>query len=260
MLFVLFFLSLLFSNVLIVEIFYVFPITIVSWYGSSRAGLSLALFTTLMLMLLASFHRNLSNEMLFYYGVSHFFSFSFLAILITNFRKVHRSVSVEADTDYLTKVNNSRGFHVELANELVRSVRYKHQFSLAYLDIDNFKRVNDAHGHEAGDQLLYTVAESLQKSLRETDTVARIGGDEFACLLPETGQEEAKSAFLKASNLLARKMSLHDWPVTFSVGMVTFEAMPEDIKQAMKVADDLMYSVKSLEKDDVYYQVWRGKL
>ncbi|MCL6417261.1 GGDEF domain-containing protein [Aestuariirhabdus sp. Z084] len=133
-----------------------------------------------------------------------------------------------------------------MANELVRSSRYEHILSLAYIDIDNFKLVNDSLGHPAGDQLLIEVASSLKKSLRATDTVARLGGDEFSCLLPETGQEEAKAAFSKASELLIRRMKGRNWSVTFSVGIVTFETMPEDIKEAMKVADELMYSVKKL--------------
>jgi len=119
--------------------------------------------------------------------------------------------------------------------------------------------VNDSQGHAEGDLLLIEVARCLKNALRATDIVARLGGDEFACLLPETKQEDAIAAFSKARELLKSQMSHSDWPVSFSVGLVTFEAIPTDIKEAMKVADDLMYSVKKSKKNNISYEVWRGQ-
>ncbi len=241
-------------------LFYVFPVTIASWYGSKKSGVLLALLSSALLVLIKIWHEGFHAIMLLSYALPCAISLSILAILVTNFRNVHRVESIAADTDNLTNAYNSRGFYVELANELIRSSRYEHIFSLAYIDIDNFKMINDSHGHSAGDQLLIEVATILKESLRATDTIARIGGDEFACLLPETGQEEAKAAFSKASKLLKKRMNKNNWPVTFSVGMVTFETIPEDIKEAMKVADELMYSVKNSEKNNVSYKIWHGKV
>ncbi len=252
--------SALFGTIVFLELFYIFPITIASWYGSRKSGVVLALISTLLLLSSDAFHIGINAIALFNYGLPCAISLSALAVLITNFRDVHRVESHAADTDDLTSTCNSRGFYVELANELVRSSRYEHIFSLAYIDIDNFKSVNDSHGHPAGDRLLIEVADSLTESLRATDTVARLGGDEFACLLPETGQKEAKAAFSKASKLLERRMNSSHWPVTFSVGLVTFEAIPDDIKEAIKIADELMYSVKNLEKNNVSYKIWHGRV
>lgn len=165
-----------------------------------------------------------------------------------------------ADTDKLTDILNSRGFYTELTNELLRSVRYRHPFSLAYIDVDNFKSINDSKGHAEGDKLLIEVAQCLKVSLRITDSVARLGGDEFACLFPETGQKASKSAFAKASKALDRRMKCYHWPVSFSVGLVTFERIPTDIKEAMRIADDLMYTVKNADKNNISYQVWHGKV
>ena len=131
-------------------------------------------------------------------------------------------------------------------------------FSLAYIDIDNFKRVNDTLGHSRGDELLITVAKTLKRSLRKTDLVARIGGDEFACLFPETEINAAKEAYTKAKESLSNEMSKNSWPVTFSVGVVTFDKTPEDLKKAIKIADELMYSIKNAEKNNVEYRVWSG--
>ncbi len=140
---------------------------------------------------------------------------------------------------------------------MIRSVRYHHVFSLAYMDIDNFKFINDSRGHPEGDRLLVEVADCLRASLRKTDTAARLGGDEFACLFPETGQEKAKVALAKALNVLGRRMRENGWPVSFSVGLVTFETVPNDMDEAIKIVDELMYSVKNDEKNGVAYRVWR---
>ena len=110
-----------------------------------------------------------------------------------------------------------------------------------------------------GDRLLIEVANCLKTNLRKTDTAARLGGDEFACLFPETNQEEAKIAFTKTSDLLRIRMSEHKWLVTFSAGLVTFNVLPIDIKDALKIADELMYTVKNGRKDDTAYIVWDGK-
>ena len=78
-------------------------------------------------------------------------------------------------------------------------------------------------------------------------------------MLPETNSEDAKKTFAKVSNKLSKKMAVGKWHVSFSVGVVTFESPPEDIHSAVKIADDLMYSVKKDKKDDIEYKVWRRK-
>ena len=239
------------------EPFLVLPIVFASWYGSNRAGVLLALISSVVLAVSREWlsASNFSVESVIYDGVSHFIAYSILAILITNFRSVHRVEVVAADTDNLTGLHNPRSFYVELANELLRSKRFKRIFSLAYIDIDNFKNINDSLGHPIGDELLMEVANCLNSSLRATDTVSRLGGDEFVCLLPETGKKDAKYLFSKLKKLLSERMQSHSWPVSFSIGVVTFETLPRDAKQAISIADDLMYSVKNDKKNDTVYKV-----
>ena len=246
------------GDVFSLEPFFVLPILLVSWYGSKRSGILLAVFSTLIWATseIVINPYKFSTGKIIYDGVSYLAAYSLVAVLITNFRSVHRVEVVAADTDNLTNIFNSRGFYAKFANELLRSIRYEHIFSLAYIDIDDFKNINDSLGHPIGDELLVEVAKCLKSSLRATDAVARLGGDEFACLLPETKQDAAKMAFKKVRNLLLKNMGSHGWAVSFSIGVVTFEIPPVDIKEAIKIADDLMYDVKKSKKDNIAYRVW----
>lgn len=249
-----------FNNPTIFFPLFIIPVLLVSWYGGSKAGILLSVFSVC-LILVINFYiipKHIDTHLLIYSSISLFISCILAAVLVTNFQKVHKVEVIAAGTDNLTGAANTRAFHIELANEILRSVRYKHIFTLAYIDIDNFKYINDTYGHTIGDDLLIQVVKHLKSSLRQTDVIARIGGDEFACLFPETSLEEAKTAFSKASDLLRIEMQNKKWPVTFSVGIVTFETLPDDLKQAMKVADDLMYTVKNSDKNNVAYSIWQG--
>lgn len=241
---------------------YIFPPLFSSWYGSKTAGLLSALFSTLVFVTIEviSSRASFAFDALLFFSLPYLLAYLLLAILITNFRNVHRIEVHAADTDNLTGIHSARSFYAELANELLRSKRYDHKFSLAYIDVDNFKNINDSLGHTEGDNLLKEVANSLVSSLRATDIVARLGGDEYVCLLPETNQEEAKPAFLKAVESLKKRMKKRNWEVSFSIGVVTFENLPEDIKEAIDIADKLMYSVKNDDKNNVAYQVYQEKV
>ena len=139
-----------------------------------------------------------------------------------------------------------------------RSRRSNYTFTLAYIDLDNFKAVNDPHGHGVGDDLLRVVGQTLKTSSRESDTVARLGGDEFAILLPETDLGGAK---LFLENLRARPkkgMRANRWPVTFSIGSITF-SRSVSVEEMIRRADELMYEVKQGNKDAIHFDLTRGE-
>ena len=251
----------IFGNIVFFVPFYAIPITLASWYGSRKTGILLTLFSALTLTMakIIAVQSSMSVPLYLFNSLSFLLAYLGLAFIVTNFRDIHRIEVNAADTDDLTGISNSRSFYVELANELIRSHRYGHVFSLAYLDIDDFKHVNDSQGHLEGDRLLIEVAKCLKISLRKTDTAARLGGDEFACLFPETNQAKANIAFNNVSEMLRKRMKEHGWDVTFSAGLVTFETIPDDVKEALSAADELMYSVKNGEKNNIALRVWQGK-
>jgi len=159
-----------------------------------------------------------------------------------------------ARTDYLTQVANSRYFAEIASNEIKRAGRYLHPFTVAYLDIDDFKSVNDRWGHSTGDQLLALVADTIRSNIRATDSIARLGGDEFVFLLPETGYDAASVVIQKVNQSLQAAMGRKGWPVTFSIGVVTFRTPPDSVDGMIRVADAFMYSVKHSGKNRIQHQ------
>lgn len=160
-------------------------------------------------------------------------------------------------TDSLTGVNNSRHF-LEIANgELERCRRYGRPLTLVYIDLDNFKAVNDSLGHITGDSLLREVARCIGSNVRKIDLVARLGGDEFAVLLPETGFEEASFLLYRLQGVLLGVMRDGKWPVTFSMGAATFVTMPSSVEEIIREADRLMYSVKNSGKNSIRHELIR---
>ncbi|WP_448566416.1 GGDEF domain-containing protein [Thalassotalea ganghwensis] len=254
--------GLFFNNLHHLVLLNVFPLLIISWHSGKRYGYLLAVvivsLTTIVSWQTAEAQTlHFSDAIYFTFQLAVYY---FIIKLVLLFRDAHNQEFDLANLDHLTKLLNLRSFSIELANEILRSIRYEHTFSLSYIDIDNFKRINDTLGHQEGDKLLKTVAEILVSSLRETDVVARLGGDEFAIIFPETDQAAVKNAFTKASNALKMIMKENKWDVSFSVGIVTFKSLPKDIKEAIKIADQLMYTVKSNKKNNIAFQVWQEKV
>ncbi|MBI4540582.1 MAG: GGDEF domain-containing protein [Gemmatimonadetes bacterium] len=158
--------------------------------------------------------------------------------------------------DPLTEAASWRYFR-EYAGKVIEGVRRSRApVTAAYMDLDNFKAVNDRMGHDAGDHLLRTVADVVRGAIRGADMFARVGGDEFALLLPQTGSQEASALLLRLKKSLDEEMQRNGWPVSVSVGAVTFNVPPPSVDAMLKRADDLMYAVKSGGKNDVRLEQW----
>jgi diguanylate cyclase (GGDEF)-like protein len=160
-----------------------------------------------------------------------------------------------ARNDFLTGIPNNKSFYERLDEEIERSQRYGFPLTIAYLDCDNFKTVNDTKGHSEGDALLTAAAHLIQKIIRKTDMAARLGGDEFAVLFPGAGPEGAKVALSKLGRDLNQLMVERQWEVTFSIGAVTFNTVPGTSDDVVREADEMMYRVKAHGKNRIEHRI-----
>ena len=174
--------------------------------------------------------------------------------LLLELERAHERLRVMNDSDHLTGLFNRRYFMNRLSGELERTARYGGTFSVAFVDIDDFKGVNDAFGHLGGDEVLRRLAETCSGCMRETDTFARIGGEEFALLMPETEGGEAHRllerlrAAVEATRITLPEQVLR---VTISVGVVTNNGKPVELNRILRLADEALYDAKRRGKNRV---------
>jgi diguanylate cyclase (GGDEF)-like protein len=174
----------------------------------------------------------------------------------------NRRLAELADTDGLTGLANRRRFDQVFAVEHERADRYKRPLSIGIVDIDHFKKINDTHGHATGDLALKAVAAALAETIRQSDHVARMGGEEFGIVAPEVGPSGA----LALGERLRKRvegLSLFDeevkpFPVTISVGVVAWDGQVKIAPEALlKAADDALYQAKQSGRNRVHLTVVR---
>jgi diguanylate cyclase (GGDEF) domain len=242
------------------SVFYVLPISLVTWFTSRRLGLVTS-FASAIVWLVADISTGHPYSSSIFPIWNTLMRFTFFVIITLLLSSLKTSITLERElsrTDYLTGTANSRFFNELMRLEIERLQRYSHPFSLAYFDIDNFKSINDQCGHSTGDDVLRTVACCVKKHLRKTDVVAVLGGDEFALLFPETDQASAHVVTSKVQGMLLEEMQSHNWPITFSIGVITCSSAPNTIDELVRMADELMYSVKRDGKNAIKYSVYTG--
>ena len=235
---------------------YLLPVFLVTWFAGKKAGIAISLmsgvawFLADMLKMPPPAHSAISYLNL----MTKLGLFLVVNLMISSLRVSLEREREMARTDFLTRVANSRYFAEIASREIKRAGRYLHPFTVAYLDIDDFKAVNDRWGHSTGDELLALVADTITNNIRATDSIARLGGDEFALLLPETGYEAASVVIQKVHESLQAAMGRKGWPVTFSIGVVTFGTPPDTVDGMIRVADAFMYSVKHSGKNRIKHR------
>jgi diguanylate cyclase (GGDEF)-like protein len=234
---------------------YLIPIALATWFVGLRAGLLLSgLSAVVRLQDLWLNSHHFSHPLTPYWnGLVELGFFVVVAVILSRLRTTTDHWVNLARTDPLTGVLNRRAF-IEMATlELARSERYHRSLSLAYLDIDDFKRVNDEGGHEYGDRLLIEVADTLRRNLRAFDAVARYGGDEFVLLLPETNDQAARLVLDKL--MIALRTAMHDhWLASVSIGAVTIDGPRATLDRLVQQADKLVYAAKQEGKDRVNHR------
>jgi diguanylate cyclase (GGDEF)-like protein len=239
------------SELLEASVFFLIPVSFFTWFVSRVAGFVVSAASAALILA-----ANLTSRMHaahpwvgFWNALIWFGVFVMLAMTVNRLKVLYLAEKQLSRLDNLTRIANRLAFY-EIANmEKNRAQRFGQPITLAYVDLDGFKEINDAMGHAVGDQLLLSVARTMQKNIRQTDAVARMGGDEFALLLPNTNTDAASQVLKKLVNELNRKMQENHWPVTFSIGAVTFLGPPESLQEMIKRADEAMYSAKAHGKN-----------
>jgi diguanylate cyclase (GGDEF)-like protein len=243
------------------SLFYLAPILLVTWVSNLKVGQFLSLLSALTLLGVQTALGLEYSHPIFYFlnTVVRTAIYFILTALVDQLKKTQKKDQLAARTDFVTGIANRRYFIELLETEVERSRRYPHPITVVYMDMDNFKQVNDLFGHKMGDEVLRYIASTLKSQLRNTDIIARLGGDEFALLLLSARLQEAGIVISKVRTSLAEEMKQRNWPVTFSIGAVICIAPPHSADQIIDMADQLMYEVKNSTKNDVRFAVWDGK-
>lgn len=237
---------------------YLAPIAFATWFVGLYAGIAhslLAAVASTAADLVARQGAPLHSAIMAWNLVIQLGVYLALVLLLSGFRSRLEGEQFLARTDGLTQVANRRAFIEAAELELERSRRTGRPLTLAYVDCDDFKYVNDQLGHAVGDALLVTVAQTLRGSTRAIDAVARLGGDEFGLLLPETDGPTAQALLSRLRATLLAAMQRHGWRVGFSMGAATWVTPAGSVDQMMARADELMYEAKRTAKGTARFDV-----
>lgn len=234
-----------------ISIFYLLPISVAGWYLNTGAGIFFALLSALCWFLVGRMEGQIySSPLIPYWNTLVRLGF-FLIVLITlsKLKKAQAILAEVARIDNLTGIPNSRYLYEILDKEVAMAHRYKYPLTVAYIDVDDFKGINDNYGHEKGDEVLKLIAYTISKNIRSTDTVGRIGGDEFVLILPQIWGKNAAIPFEKLRSAIFSDSQLSKLKVTLSIGAISYNVPPPNKEEIIKQADTLMYAVKSSGKN-----------
>ncbi|MBU2062835.1 MAG: diguanylate cyclase [Candidatus Omnitrophica bacterium] len=182
--------------------------------------------------------------------------FLIVVMLISRLKQALKKEYEIARFDFKTGVANSRYFFEVAAMEIERSRRYGYNLTLAYLDCDNFKKLNDSFGHRAGDALLKRLTQTIKKEIRVTDLIARLGGDEFVIFCPQCAEAGARQLMQRVYEQLNKMADEEKVPVTASIGVATFAKLDYTLDEMIHKADSLMYEAKNQGKNRIVYEVF----
>lgn len=241
-------------------VLYLVPLLIITWVTGPVVGVLLSIVACSSWARLDFISgRYADNPRLLYWEWSTVLAgFILLVIGLSMLRKALENAHFQSRKDALTGLVNKSGFYDVVSAEIEMCRRYKRPLSIAYIDCDNFKQVNDKFGHHIGDKLLRTISDTMQRKLRGSDLAGRLGGDEFAVMLPETNAEACRKVIEMLQQRLLHEMKENDWPVTFSIGIASFTRMPASIENMIRQADKLMYAVKNSSKGAIKQEVFSG--
>jgi diguanylate cyclase (GGDEF)-like protein len=233
-------------------VFYLVPIALVTWYLRRSVGLPLALLCNA-IALTADLHSHVfgAHPLIPYWNAGVRLSmFTIVVLSLDGLRGALNELRLLAHLDPLTGVANARSFEATAERRLQTSLMTGRPVSLGFLDVDDFKRLNDEFGHSIGDRALRVVADIIASGLRDKDFLARLGGDEFGVLLPDTTAEDASAIMDRLRIRIHEAMAAYGWSTTVSIGVAG--SLPGGgLDELVTRADRLMYVAKRAGKDRV---------
>ncbi len=233
---------------------YILPIWISTRLGGRRIGIVLVSMTTASNAMADYWtaHQTASPT-LWLDSLIRFISFGSLMLLFAYLEESLSHYRTHARQDPLTGLWNRRALGELALPALNRARRREEAFTVAVLDCDNFKALNDTHGHHAGDRALQLLAEVLERTLRSTDLIARTGGDEFVVVLRNSQRSEVEAVFERIDNSFTDAVRKKGWRSSLSMGFATLKPEHQTLDDLIQEADDQMYRHKVLQKQSQLY-------
>jgi diguanylate cyclase (GGDEF)-like protein len=239
-----------------ITLFFLIPVSFALWFVSRTLGWFFVAIAVAIMLHFDHLHWGRSWDTVeFWNAMMSGATLAVFAVIFSEVRGLYQRAQMQSLQDSLTGLANRRAFLALLAAENRRMRREGKPLTLAYVDVDDFKHVNDKLGHTAGDALLRSLARCMESVVRASDTVGRLGGDEFAVLLPDTTEPAAKTVVGKLQERLLQCGLLPNHTVTLSIGAVTFERDYESAEKMLEQADQAMYAVKQSGKNRVEYRL-----
>ena len=237
-------------------IFYLLPIALGAWWGGFAQGILLSMACALSWQIVEIAEGSAIAPIIqLWNGTDRFGIFVITSSLLSRLRVSLFLEKKLARSDPLTGAANGRTFYEGVSQTVECLLRTEQPLTLAYVDLDNFKWLNDKLGHSAGDEALCDLVRTIHHNIRATDLLARLGGDEFALLLPECSELDARGILERIQERFSQEMVRKKWPVTMSVGAMTFPDPVRDVDAMVRRVDELMYQANKAGKNRILHHV-----